>query len=154
MADLSGSYVHAQNPSYSYLAHDDGGALFIAVERGWADAGSPRSDPNPVSVSLFRTARGFVGQTDAVLFVATGRACPVTFPTEILACEDAGLTLRSAISSAVDESCEPSQAAAHGVMAEHRLVRAPSTRVLPQQPGSADAGERATEEPQQEKPGD
>ena len=154
MADLSGSYVHAQNPSYGYLAHDDGGTLFIAVDRGTADAGSPRSDPNPVSVSLFRTPRGFLGQTDAVPFVATGRACPVSFPTEIIACEDAGLTLRSAVSSAVDESCEPSQAPAHRVMAEHRLVRAQSAPALPQRAGSADAGEGAAEERQQDKPGD
>ena len=148
LADLSGIYVHGQNASYRYLASDDGGTLFIAVERSRSDAGVARMDPNPVSVSLSRTAKGFVGETHAVLFVATGRACPVEFPTEIIACDDAGLMLKSAISSAVDESCQPSQAPAHTVMAEHRLARAPPTP--PPQPAasSADAGENAAQDSQ------
>jgi hypothetical protein len=144
LADLSGTYVHGQNPTYRYLASDDGGTLFIAVERSRSDAGVPRLDANPVSVSLSRTPKGFIGETQAVLFVATGRACPVDFPTEIIACDDAGLILKSAISSAVDESCQPSNAPAHTVMAEHRLARAPASS-LPV-PSSADAGAEAAQD--------
>ena len=146
LADLSGTYVHGQNPSYRYLASDDGGTLFIAVERSRSDAGVAQMDANPVSVSLSRTAKGFVGETQAVLFVATGRACPVDFPTEIIACEDAGLILKSAISSAVDESCQPSQAPAHTVMAEHRLARAPASLPSQPAPSSTDAGADAAKD--------
>ncbi len=134
LENLSGAYVHSQNPSYNYLATDDGGTLLIAVERSRSDAGTPRTDAHPISVSLMRTPKGFVGETQAVLFVATGRACPVDFPTEIIACDDAGLMIKSAVSSAVDESCQPSQAAAHAVMAEHRLVRALPTPPAPPPP--------------------
>ena len=148
LADLSGTYVHGQNPSYRYLASDDGGTLFIAVERSRSDGGVTRTEANPVSVSLSRTAKGFVGETQAVLFVATGRACPVDFPTEIIACDDAGLLLKSAISSAVDESCQPSQAPAHTVMAEHRLARAPASLPPQPAPSPADAGADAAQEAQ------
>ncbi len=148
LADLSGIYVHGQNASYRYLASDDGGTLFIAVERSRSDAGVTRMEPNPVSVSLSRTAKGFAGETQAVLFVATGRACHVEFPTEIIACDDAGLMLKSAISSAVDESCQPSKAPAHAVMAEHRLARVPPSPLAQPAASSADAGADATQEPQ------
>ncbi len=121
--DLSGKYIHALNPSYSYLGIDDGGTLLLTVERSHSDAGPSRTDSNPISVSLSRTPKGFVGETHAMLFVASGHTCPVEFPTEITGCEDGGLLLKSAVSSAVDESCRPSQAVAHAVMAEHRLVR-------------------------------
>ena len=148
LADLSGTYVHGQNPSYRYLASDDGGTLFIAVERSGSDGGLRRTEANPVSVSLSRTAKGFVGETRAVLFVATGRACPVDFPTEIIACDDAGLILKSAISSAVNESCQPSQAPTHTVLAEHRLARAPESLPPQPAPSSADAGADAAQDSQ------
>jgi hypothetical protein len=137
LEDLSGAYVHSQNPNYNYQATDDGGTLLIAVERGRSDAGVPRTESNPISVSLVRTPKGFVGETQAMLFVATGRACPVDFPTEIIACDDAGLMIKSAVSSAVDESCQPSQAPGHAVMAEHRLIRAlPTPAASPSPPPS------------------
>ena len=151
--DLSGSYVHALNPSYNYLGTDDGGTLFLAVERAHGDAGAGRQDSNPISISLSRTPRGFLGETRANVFVTSGRICAVDFPTELVGCDDGGLVLKSAMSRNVDESCRASPAALTGCedggpssksatsgaadescrssqagsrlpMAEHRLVRA------------------------------
>jgi hypothetical protein len=139
--DLSGAYVHALNPSFHYLASDDGGTLLLAMERSHGDAGLGRPEPNLISVSLSRTAKGFVGETQATVFVTSGRTCPVDFPTELVGCEDGGLVLKSAVSSAVDESCRPSQGSAHSPMVEHRLIRA-----APRAPASsADAGASTSE---------
>jgi len=122
--DLSGTYVHALNPSFNYLAADDGGTLFMVLERTHGDAGISKPDSNPISVSLSRTANGFVGQARAMVYVAGGRSCSVDFPTELVKCEPGGLLLKSAVGGAVnDESCQPSQARDHSVMAEHRLIR-------------------------------
>jgi hypothetical protein len=164
--DLSGTYVHALNPSYNYLGTDDGGTLFLAVERAHGDAGASRQDSNPISISLSRTPRGFLGETRAMVFVTSGRICSVDFPTELVGCEDGGLLIKSAMSrnvdescraspaaltgcedggsasksatsTAVDESCRSSQAGGRLPMAEHRLIRAAAP--VPANP--ADAGD-------------
>src|SRR5260370_35130073 len=84
--DLSGTYVHALNPSYNYLGTDDGGTLFLAVERAHGDAGASRQESNPMSISLSRTPRGFLGEPRAMIFGTSGRLCSVDCPTEGLGC--------------------------------------------------------------------
>jgi hypothetical protein len=123
LGDLSGTYVHALNPSVTYRGADDGGTLLLTVERSYGDAGVGLTDANPISVSVTRTLNGFVGETRAVLFVASGHACPVEFPTEITGCEDGGLLLKSAVAGAVDVSCRTPLAGHQAAMVEHRLVR-------------------------------
>jgi hypothetical protein len=162
--DLSGTYVHALNPSYNYLGTDDGGTLLLAVERTHGDAGASGQDSNPISIVLSRTPQGFLGETRAMVFVTSGRVCSVEFPTELVGCDEGGLVLKSAMSrnvdescrasqaqlggcedggvasksamsNPIDESCRPSQAASRLPMAEHRLIRAAPVPATP-----ADAG--------------
>lgn len=121
--DLSGTYAHAQRPEFRYLARDDGTTLTMSVERARADAGSAPDGGGRVSIALARTPRGFIGQARATAFVVTGQPCPVEFFTEVIACDDAGLLLRSAATAAVDESCRPPPSAVHAAMMEHRLIR-------------------------------
>jgi hypothetical protein len=132
LGDLSGSYVHALNPAFSYVGSDDGGTLLLAVERSYGDAGA--SGSNPIFVSLSRTTAGFVGETKANMSVTSERNCAVEFPTEVVACDDGGLVLKSAVGGAVDDGCRASQARSHVTMAEHRLIRISSP------PPTADAG--------------
>jgi len=141
LSDLSGTYVAALNPTFNYLAADDGGTLSMAVERQ-GDAGVSKPDSNPISVTLSRTANGFVGQTRAVVYVISGLSCSVDFPTELVRCEDGGLLLRSAMSNAVaPENCRPSLAGDHWMMAEHRLIRISG----PPPAGPGDAGSDSPE---------
>lgn len=112
----------------------DGGR---ATDAGADDAGLPAtasalvldsdgcmpSAPSPTTVVLQRTGDGFVGQTHAMLLHPTGRWCEVTFRTEVLACGDGGLTLRTETGRALGEEC---QAPAHPLpepLVVQRLVR-------------------------------
>ena len=131
--DLSGTYAHAQRPEFRYLARDDGTTLTMSVERVRADAGSADGGSR-VSITLARTPRGFVGQARATAFVSTGQPCPVEFFTEVIACDEAALLLRSAATTAVDESCRAPPSAVHAAMMEHRLIRESA-------PQPVDAGE-------------
>lgn len=83
---------------------------------------------------LARTPDGFVGKVRSTQFVATGQACPVEFFTRVLACDEAGLLLRSAAGAAVDESCRQPAGGGHAALMEHRLIREPT-------PAAADAGQ-------------
>lgn len=121
-ADQSGELVHAESPSFRYLATDDGGTLLLALRRARGDAG-PSEPEAATRIELHRTPRGFVGTTHGTGLNAAGRACPVEFPTEVLACPDAGLVLRSAASASIGESCQPPDRPAPPAMVEHRLVR-------------------------------
>jgi hypothetical protein len=123
MADLSGNYVHAGNPSFRYIGSDDGQTLSLVLQSGQPDSGAPVVGGNRISVHLARTPRGFVGQTRATVFVLSGQSCAIEFPTELISCDDGGVVLRSATTAAVDESCRPPQGGSRGVMAEHRLLR-------------------------------
>jgi hypothetical protein len=134
--DLSGSYVHAVNPSFRYLASDDGGTLTLVLQRGQPDSGDPATGANRISVQLARTPKGFVGQTHATAFVLSGQTCPVEFPTEVIGCEDGAVLVRTAATTAVDESCRPPPSGSRAVMTEHRLLRL----VAISAPGPLDAG--------------
>ena len=74
-----------------------------------------------------------------MMFVTTGRTCSVDFPTELIACDDGGIVLKSSVSSNVDESCRHSQAGSHLPMAEHHLIRS-AAPVSPKPIGVPDAG--------------
>jgi hypothetical protein len=119
----AGEYHHAQNPAFRYLGEDDGGTLSLAVVRAYADGGVESADAGSVSIVLQRTPGGFVGETRATGFSGSGAPCPVAFPTEAVACTDAGLTLRSVSSTAIDEGCRPAASGAPAVRLEQQLLR-------------------------------
>ncbi|WP_279636992.1 hypothetical protein, partial [Corallococcus llansteffanensis] len=119
----SGDYHHAQNPAFRYLGQDDGGTLSLAVVRAWADGGVESPDAGSVGIVLRRTPDGFVGETHATGFTGSGTPCPVAFPTEAVACTDAGLTLRAASSTAIDEGCHAAPSGPAPVRQEQVLLR-------------------------------
>ncbi|MFP2901737.1 hypothetical protein [Corallococcus sp. 4LFB] len=121
--DQSGDYHHAQNPAFRYLGRDDGHTLSLAVVRAWADGGVESPDAGSVGIVLTRTPEGFVGETRATGFSASGTPCPVAFPTEAVACTDAGLTLRAASSTSIDEGCRPATSGPAPVRQEQVLLR-------------------------------
>ncbi|HVE86240.1 MAG TPA: hypothetical protein VND93_25460 [Myxococcales bacterium] len=124
LADQSGEYVHAQNPTYRYRGRDDGGTLVLVLEEGPAADGGTRPAPAAAPrVVLRRTPAGFVGRTEAQAFTGGGQSCAVSFPTEITACQGNGLTLRSAASIQVNELCQGPAPAPGAPMLEHRLLR-------------------------------
>jgi len=132
-ADLTGAYVLASSPAYHYRAADDGSALSLAVERG---------PPGCSSVALWRTAHGFVGRAFGGYASDAGWTCAATFPTEVVACTDAGLTLRSAATVSLTPQCLPVDASAPA-LTEYALTRAAES-IGPNAPldgGTADAGE-------------
>jgi hypothetical protein len=121
--DQSGDYRHAQNAAFRYRGEDDGGTLSLAVMRAGPDGGVEAPDAGSVGILLHRTPEGFVGETRATGFTASGTPCPVSFPTEAVACTDAGLTLRAASSTAIDEGCRPATSGAAPVRQEQVLLR-------------------------------
>lgn len=123
-ASQAGTYHHAQVPSFRYRAEDDGGTLRLAVLRnmdGGVDAGT--AEP---TIVLQRTPAGFLGVTLAQVPGDGGTPCEVAFPTEVRACDDAGLTLHAVVDLRVDQSCRPLPAEDGGLTwKEQRLVREP-----------------------------
>lgn len=125
-ADQSGTYTHAEDRTFRYLARDDGGTLDMVVDRLGRDGGT--TEPAEARLRLDRTPRGFVGVTRAKVFTPDGRSCPAAeFPTEVVACEDAGLVLRTAAKVDLDEACRPPPHPTPSVMVEQRLLRQPAT---------------------------
>lgn len=117
--DLSGRYRHARDPAFVYQGQDDGGTLVLALHRTDApptDAGWAKTE-----IVLARTPDGFVGETRTTAYDALHQPCPVSLPTSILACDDAGLTLQSAEKVAIGPGCQPS--AAPPTLVPQRLLR-------------------------------
>ena len=110
-ADLSGEYTFKGRDDWRYLAGDDGGTLTLRLVRTSPDggAGVQRSDGG-TAIIVERTPDGFVGATHAVAWPSPGVACPVSFPTEVTACPDAGLVLRAVDAVGVDETCRAAPA--------------------------------------------
>ncbi len=189
LGDLSGTWLHDEDPSWRYDAVDDGGTVTLVVSRvdlpvdagfrprrfrdagvgdagldagrgdaGVADAG--RTDagpldagadagldatgreasaeagaadgsvgtdagtaPSSLTVRLTRTPAGFIGETSTSLPHPLGRVCEVHFKTEVLACTDGGLLLRTESATALGDSCEAPAKAQPVPMAEHHLHR-------------------------------
>lgn len=144
-----GIFVHAQNKAFRYRAEDDGGTLLLFVERPMSDGGlaQPNGDGGTV-ISLQRTPHGFSGVTDAVVFTQRGVRCRVSFPTELAACSDGGLLLRSAASTSVDETCRAPSNAPASPRIEQRLVRVDlSSPVAPDAGGGRpDAGDAPSQD--------
>src|SRR5688572_3610711 len=75
-ANLSGDYVHAENPTFRYRGQDDGTTFKLVPQSAQtADAGSETADPT--RVVLTRTPEGFIGKTQAQALAASGARCPV-----------------------------------------------------------------------------
>jgi hypothetical protein len=121
----AGDYYHAQNPAFRYRGEDDGGTLLLQVLRAQEDGGvsAEAADGGSLSIHLERTPDGFVGDTRAVGFTATGASCPVSFPTEAVACDEERLTLRAAPTASFDEQCQPPPAGPARPRVEQVLVR-------------------------------
>jgi hypothetical protein len=124
-ADLSGQYVHAQRPDWTYAAIDDGGTLALRLGEQ-TDGG--------VEILLQRTPDGFLGTTRATALAAQGVECEVRFPTELVGCPDGGLLISSVESVSVNEACVPAKVSPDAPREQHLLV--------PLQPGAlpADGG--------------
>jgi hypothetical protein len=137
--NLAGPYHHADNPAFRYLGEDDGGTLTLAVTRVRAEQEAPADAGTGVSIRLERTAEGFVGATEAVAFTPGGTECPVRFATQAVRCDDQGLTLRSVVSTALDEECHPAPSGPSPDWKEQRLVRGEPASALAPDAGS-DAG--------------
>jgi hypothetical protein len=116
--DLSGAYVHARVEQFRYLASDDGGTLTLALARA-QDAGAVLDGGTVLELS--RTADGFLGEARTEAPHVSGTACPVSFPTRVVACEQDGLRIQSAAVIAIDAACRPT--AAEPEMTEHQLRR-------------------------------
>jgi hypothetical protein len=119
----AGEYHHAENPAFRYLGEEDGGTLTLALVRASADGGVGSSGTGTVSIVVSRTPEGFVGETHATGFNAAGTSCPVTFPTEVTACEARSLTLRSEASTAIGEDCRPAPSGPRPTRLQQVLVR-------------------------------
>jgi hypothetical protein len=119
-AELSGTWVHQDDPSFRYLGRDDGKTLLLVVERLRADGGTSGGPEG--RIHLERTPQGFVGVTRAEVY-ANGRTCLAEFPTEVVACEEGALRLETAPKAAVDEACQLSARPVPGPRLEQRLVR-------------------------------
>lgn len=139
---LAGRWVLEEDPSWTYDASDDGGTLELSVRRtvdaGYRprrfrlDAGpdAPRDDggaaPPPVArITLERTDAGFLGSTWGTARTPSGTPCHVSFHTELLACGDGGLLVRTEPSVELDETCQRRAPEPPSPFAQHRLVRPP-----------------------------
>ncbi len=104
----AGEYHHVGNPAFRYVGEDDGRTLSLTVVSSRADGGVGGSpDAGAINLVLSRTPQGFVGETRATGFNAAGSPCPARFPTEVTACADDSLRLRTVASTALDEACLP-----------------------------------------------
>lgn len=124
-APLGGEWRHATSPSWRYLGEDDGGTLVLAVQRvGPDDGGTGRpGDEGGPRIELQRGPDGFVGRVVGTTFGPGDRRCTVSFPTEVVACTDGGLTLSTASKAFVDAECNPAPGAAQAPREVHQLVR-------------------------------
>jgi hypothetical protein len=108
--DLAGTWRLSTDPSWTYRASDDGGTVVLAVERHWADGGTP-AGTSSAQVVLRRAAAGFVGETRAPRTGPGGPSCEASLPVEVAGCPDGGLLLRTVDRLRVDQRCAPVDAA-------------------------------------------
>lgn len=140
---LEGPWRHADDPSWRYLAFDDGGSVTLEVRRefpldagperhrgatpgggpdaGRADAG-PGTAPHAV-MTVFRGAQGFSGQLVGEVEHPSGVLCPLELPVEITACGPSTLTLRSPASTTLGDRCQSPEKGRPGPWLEHHLTR-------------------------------
>lgn len=122
-ADLSGTWAYSDRPDWRYRGTDDGKTLVLSVERA-SEVERPDGGVTPaqeVAVVLERTPEGFLGAAHATVYTAS-RPCEVSFPTEVVACTDGGLTLSSAEALLVDETSCAVRADPQAPRKQHQLV--------------------------------
>lgn len=141
-ARQDGEWVHERDTSFRYTAVDDGRTLVLTAFR--QGSGGTASQPEDAAVpedgtqaevgegvegtsqptiTLRRTAGGFLGETTAEQFLQGGVRCKVPYPTEVIACTQEGLSLSTAAFVAVDAQCHPAPTADDAPREIHRLVR-------------------------------
>ena len=103
-ANLTGTYVHATDPTYLYQGLDDGGTFTLEVGRAFANA--PDGGAKDVRIALTRTPAGFLGSTRATAFNAVSQPCAISLPTSVAACSDGGVTLRTVGAVELDARCQ------------------------------------------------
>jgi hypothetical protein len=144
-----GTWLHAADQTWRYEAEDDGGTLTLIVhhravvdagfsprrfrkpdggvdaglDAGTEDAGAPSDELPTARIELSRTDAGFVGATLTRFTHPTGRSCDVRFPTSVIACGDAGLTLETEESTALGDACQPPARPADVSRRQHHLRR-------------------------------
>jgi hypothetical protein len=124
--DLSGDYVHADDPSYVYRGRDDGGTLELVAGRSFSDGGL-----GAPTMRLNRGPDGFKGQTRALAALPSGETCEVTFPTLVKECPDDGLVLESASASSIGAGCQTPARPRTPAMLVHQLTRADAGGMRP-----------------------
>src|SRR5687767_6176233 len=73
--NLSGSYRHAEDPSYRYLAEDEGDRVILRLAKPAADGGTATAAADGGTyIYLARSADGFGGRSIAVAYTAQGKA--------------------------------------------------------------------------------
>lgn len=138
-ARQDGEWVHERDTSYRYAAVDDGRTLVLTAFRvgasgttpssqgqadgGVADVGEGLEGTSQATITLRRTSSGFHGETTAEQFLQGGARCKVPYPTEVISCTEAGLSLSTAAFVAVDAQCRPATTADDAPREVHRLVR-------------------------------
>ncbi len=139
-----GEYHHVGNPAFRYLAEDDGRVLTLTVVRSRADGGvGAAPEAGATTLVLARTPEGFVGETRATGFSVGGTPCPVKFPTEITACAPETLTVRTVLSTPLNEECRPPPSGPPPQWTEQVLRRGPpsvDTGAPDAGPGAPDGG--------------
>ena len=106
--NLAGLYHLARRPGWHYLVEDDGERL-VARPVEASDGGAVSVD-EAMSMALERTARGFVGTLSGTARAASGEVCPVSFQAQIVACDGAGVTVRSDDALSLDAQCRTRRA--------------------------------------------
>ncbi len=147
-ANLSGEWVHTRDDSFRYTATDDGHTLTLTATRtpatstrtgsesasgrdgdqgGTGEGGEARAEDEAAGVAptitLERTAKGFRGNTVAEQYLPDGQRCEVPYPTEVIGCTEAMLTLSTATFVAVDVECRVAPTSDESPREQHRLER-------------------------------
>jgi hypothetical protein len=136
--DLSGTWIHALRPSWTYVATDDGGTVVMQVQHQSLDGGTWLPDGG-ATVVLQRTDAGFVGATWATVYAAQGAECSVAFPTEVKGCPDGGILLWAVDILPLDEACRAARTGTAQPRQEHLLLPAPALPPAPLPPSSQGA---------------
>jgi hypothetical protein len=142
--NLAGRYVHASSGDFRYVATDDGRTLRLMRAGVAADGGVWDVDPSAPVVTLKREASAFRGSTVASIRTTRGGRCEAQFPTEVIACDPGGLTLRSAARMSVDDNCRV-VGDGRAQLGEHRLVRQEGLPALSRDGGFVDAAREGSD---------
>lgn len=122
VADFSGAWVHAADPSWRYDAVDDGGTVDFVVMRRFD--GGLGGDAGVASMQLRRDAGSFAGEVRGLGGLPNGSTCAMTFPVRVTQCSENGLSLLAAADGIIGEGCATPARPRNPAMLEHKLTRA------------------------------